>query len=229
MLKVLYAAGFRFVVCETRDTWKPIAAQPDPARVIAMPTPIPDYLVRQTPLRQGAERKMVIGFIGSFRAEKSPLWALDQVAKAQDEGRFVPGIELLIGTADTDFLQRWEGRALLIDTTARADYLRALEACDVVVLPYEEASYSYRVSGVLAEAVALGCLVVAPDLPTLRDQVLLPLPVGVCYKDRLELVDCVQRAIVMAGQPSSVLASQAHREIRSLDAVVDAIALMGAS
>jgi glycosyltransferase involved in cell wall biosynthesis len=171
----------------------------------------------------------VVGFIGSFRAEKSPLWALDLVAQAQAAGRFTPETELLIGTADADFLQRWEGRALLIDTTRRADYLRALEACDVVVLPYEESAYSFRVSGVLAEAVALGCVVVAPDLPALRDQVLLPQPVGVCYKDRLELVECVQRAIVMAGEPSTALATQAHRDIRSLDAVVAAIALMGAS
>jgi glycosyltransferase involved in cell wall biosynthesis len=172
---------------------------------------------------------MVVGFIGSFRAEKSPRWALDAIAAAIAEGRFTPPIEMLIGTADADFLDRWKDRATVMNTTLRADYLRALESCDVVVLPYDESAYSYRISGVLAEAVGLGCLVVAPDLPALRDQVGLPLPAGACYRDRSELVDCVQRAIDMARQPARALAVQAHREHRSMDAVTRAIARMGAA
>jgi glycosyltransferase involved in cell wall biosynthesis len=228
MLRALYAAGFRFVVYETLDTWHPVAARPDPSRVIAMPTPIAD-IARTAPVRDVAGRNMVVGFIGNFRAEKSPLWALDEIARARAAGRFAPAIDILIGTADTEFLARWKDRATVVDTTARADYLRALESCDVVVLPYDESSYSYRTSGVLAEAVALGCLVVAPDLPALRDQVGLPLPVGVCYKNRSELVDCVQRAIEMALQPARALATQAHCDHRSLGAVANAIARMGAS
>lgn len=228
MLRALYAAGFRFVVYETLATWTPVAAHPDPSRVIAMPTPIPD-LVRSAPMRDPAGRNIVVGFIGSFRAEKSPLWALDAVARASIEGRFTPPVDILIGTADKEFLGRWEDRATVIDTTARADYLRALESCDVVVLPYDESSYSWRISGVLAEAVALGCLVVAPDLPALRDQVGLPLPVGVCYKNRSEIVDAVQRAVEMALQPTRAEATRAHSDHRSLDAVANAIARMGGS
>jgi len=205
-----------------------VAVHPDPSRVIAMPTPIP-ALARSVPVRDPAGRKMVVGFIGSFRAEKSPRWALDAIAGASAEGRFTPPIELLIGTADAEFLDRWKDRATVMDTTQRADYLRALESCDVVVLPYDESAYSYRISGVLAEAVGLGCLVVAPDLPALRDQIGLPVPVGICYPDRAALVDCVQRAVEMARQPARAQAIQAHREHRSMEAVTQAIARMGAA
>jgi glycosyltransferase involved in cell wall biosynthesis len=228
MLRILYAVGFRFVVYETIDTWRPVAAHPDPSRIIAMPTPIPE-LARSAPVRDPVGRKMVVGFIGSFRAEKSPRWALEAIAGASAEGRFTPPIELLVGTADADFLERWKDRASVVNTTLRADYLRALESCDVVVLPYDESAYNYRISGVLAEAVGLGCLVVAPDLPALRDQVGLPLPAGACYRDRAELVECVQRAVDMARQPARAEAVQAHREHRSMDAVTRAIARMGAA
>jgi glycosyltransferase involved in cell wall biosynthesis len=228
MLRALYGAGFRFVVYETPETWAPIAAQPDPARVIAMPTPIPE-ISRHTPLRLDPERRIVVGFIGSFRAERSPLWALEAIEQALAAGELAPNVDLLVGTADPQFLERWKDRAQVIDTTTRADYLAALEACDVVVLPYDEPSYSYRTSGVLAESAALGCMVVAPDLPALRDQVGLPMPIGVCYKNRAELVDSVRRAVELAARPSRADATQAHREQRSGAAVDRAIARMGAS
>lgn len=228
MMRTLAATGFRFVVYESLDTWTPIASQPDPACVVALPTPIPS-LVRRAKVRDLVGRRVVVGFIGNFRAEKSPLWALDAIASASAEGRFTPAIDILIGTADAEFLARWKDRAVVIDTTTRADYLRALESCDIVVLPYDELSYSWRISGVLSEAVALGCLVVAPDLPTLRDQVRLPLPVGVCYQNRSELVDCVQRAIAMALGPERAQATQAHIDHRSIDTTAKVIACMGAS
>ncbi|AMM23861.1 glycosyltransferase [Variovorax sp. PAMC 28711] len=228
MMRTLAAVGFRFVVYESLDTWTPVAAHPDPARVIALPHPIPS-VVRRAPVRELAGRRIVVGFIGNFRAEKSPLWALDAIARASAEGRFTPAIDILIGTADAEFLDRWRDRAAVIDTTTRADYLRALESCDMVVLPYDELSYSWRVSGVLSEAVALGCLVVTPDLPTLRDQVGLPLPAGVCYKDRSELVDCVQRAIGIALRPAGAQATQAHIDHRSIVTTAKVIARMGAS
>jgi len=228
MLRAMYWAGFRFVVYETAESWAPIAERPDPQRVIAMPTPIPD-IVRRTPLPLDPERRVVVGFIGNFRAERSPLWALEAIEQARTEGRLPPAMDLLVGTTDAQFLARWKDRARVVDTTSRCDYLAALEACDVVVLPYDEPSYSYRTSGVLAESAALGCMVVAPDLPALRDQVKLPRPIGVCYKNRDELVDCVRRAVELAVRPERADASRAHREERSGAAVDRAIARMGAS
>lgn len=228
MLRALYVAGFRFVVNESLATWEPVAASPDPDRVIAMLTPVP-AIERLTPLRVDPERPIVIGFIGNFRAEKSPLWALEAVDKARAAGLFAAPTEILVGTSDAQFLARWKDRARVVDTTTRPDYLAALEACDVVVLPYDEPAYSYRTSGILAEAAALGCMVVAPDLPALRDQVSVPMPIGACYKTRGELADAVQQAVLMAMRPERAEATLAHREQRSVAAVERAIARMGAS
>lgn len=228
MLAVLERVGFRFVVGESLEGWRPVSSQPGPTSVVAMPWPMPDVM-RRGPARDPATQTVVVGFVGNFRAEKSPRWALDEVQRAREAGRFVPPIQLLVGTADKAFLAQWSERAVVIDTTTREDYLRALESCDVVVLPYDESSYSYRTSGVLGEAVAMGCMVVTPDLPVLRDQVMQPVPVGVCYASRADLVDCVEQAVALAKLPGRAAAIEAHRAYRSLDAMTRAIRQMAAS
>jgi len=137
----------------------------------------------------------VIGLVGHFRREKAPEWALERIAAAIVDGRL--HARLLVGSPDAAFRAAWSGRAEVIDTSAHGDYLDALRRSTVVVLPYPPAGYRYRVSGVLAEAVACGARVVVPDLPLLRAQVSRPAPVGAWYRDQDELLDAVDRTLAI--------------------------------
>lgn len=228
MLKTMYAAGFRFIVFETPEAWQPIASHVDPSRLTAIPHPLP--VLEPSVCRSNAsERRLVVGFVGNFRAEKSPLWALEQLARANEAGELSPPVDLLVGTADAAFRTLWKERATVVDTGAHADYLRALESCDVVMLPYDEGAYSYRVSGVLAEAVALGAAVVTPGVPVLRDQVRQPKPIGDCYVERAGFLDSLRKTMAIRRDPGFSDALEAHAKYRSLDHIAAIIARLTAT
>jgi hypothetical protein len=112
---------------------------------------------------------------------------------------------------------------VVVDFTTEAAYTEALRSCYIVVLPYDEEAYAYRVSGVLADAVAAGAVVVAPDLPILRDQLMLPASVGTCYGSRAALGDAVVRAMQLLHTRQLAQAFHAHENYRSIDGLKKAL------
>jgi hypothetical protein len=168
-------------------------------------------------------------FCDRILAGKSPQWALEALTHACADGSFRTPVDVVVGTSDTKFRAQWKARASVVDTTSCVDYVMASESSDVVILPYDESSYLYRASGVLAETVALGCMVVAPDLPVLRDQVMKPVRVGACYRHRAEVIDCVQRAIDLALLPAHAEAFPARRNYQSRGAASNLISRLAAS
>ncbi len=220
MMRLLYAAGFNFLVYDTVDVFEPIAT-PRPGRVVAVPFPVPEIPRPDTPARP--PDRITIGFVGAFRPEKSPEWAIRRLADAIAAGKLPSHVSLLIGNDDEHVLAQWAHVARTVNTDSYSDFLAALSLCDIVVLPYDEQLYQYRCSGVFSEAVALGCLIVAPDIPGLHQQINLPQPVGACYASRDDLEDAVLRAIAMTSDPALPEAFAAQRRHRSLDGLTQAL------
>lgn len=222
ILKLLSELGFRFVLYENVEAWHVILGKAaPPSKVYAIPLPFPVETVGR--VRTYPVSTVTVGFVGNFRKEKSPTWALDALIAAFTPNGEMSGCQLLVGSPDAEFRESYAQHARVIDTTIYESFVDALKACDVVVLPYEPESYAYRSSGVLAEAVAYGCAVVAPDLPTLRDQVFYPAAVGACYASQADFVVAVQKAVslVRAGKLEAALA--AHHALRGAAGVHDAL------
>jgi glycosyltransferase involved in cell wall biosynthesis len=213
VLRLLRHIGFRFVVFEDANAWKVI--EPDVGTLdLVRSIPLPF----QTELNKADRRKerstLTVGFVGNFRKEKSPMWALDILAKACVSNESLYSCELLVGTPDPEFRDLCAHHGRVVDTGSYSSYLDALFSCDVVVLPYDPSSYAYRSSGVLAEAVACGCAVVVPDVPTLRDQVFYPSPVGACYADQEGLIGAVQSAVALVRSGKLEAALKDHYSAR---------------
>ena len=218
MLQALHTLGFGFMTFETRSAWEAVGPPRAAGRIVSMPYPL--VAVES---RAGRDGDTVIGFVGNYRKEKSPDWALKAIVEAQRSGVLGTKTQLLIGTSDAAFREQWAARAVVIDTTTEAAYTQALRTCDIVVLPYDEEAYAYRVSGVLADAVAAGAVVVAPDLPILRDQLMLPASVGACYASRAALEDAVVRAMQLLHTRQLDEAFRAHESYRSIDGLKRAL------
>jgi glycosyltransferase involved in cell wall biosynthesis len=222
ILRVLRRVGFGFVLFEDASAWNVIEPNAGPlANVRSIPLPFQSE--KKETHRRNAGAKLMVGFVGNFRKEKSPIWALEILAKAFSPQGLLPDCELLVGSPDAEFRAGCLSYARVIDTGTYASYLAALDACDIVVLPYDGASYAYRSSGVLAEALTCGCAVVVPDVPTLRNQVLDPIPIGSCYADQSGLIAAVQAAaaIVRSGSFGAVL--DAHYAVRGPASVYSAL------
>lgn len=76
----------------------------------------------------------------------------------------------------------WADRLTFRDTTAPADFDRAIQSCRMIYFPYPEALYYYRVSGLLTDAVRNRVPVLVPDYPMLRHQVETPVRIGQVYE-----------------------------------------------
>ena len=220
MMRLLYAAGFNFLVYDTVEVFAPIAP-PRPGRVVAVPFPVADIARPDAPARRPGQ--LTIGFVGAFRPEKSPDWALRRVAAAIACGQLPSNVSLLLGIDDDHVLAQWSHVARTVNTNCYADFLRTLSMCDILVLPYDEQVYQYRCSGVFSEAVALGCLIVAPDIPGLHEQVNLPQPVGALYSCRDALEDALLRAIAMTSDAALPEAFATQRRHRSIDGLTQAL------
>ncbi len=220
MLRSLYAAGFNFLVYDTLEVFEPIAP-PRAGRVVAVPFPLPDIPRQDRSLR--SPEVLTIGFVGGVRPEKSPGWAIRRISDLIEAGRLPSQVRLLIGADEKDFLRQWAHVAETVNTTSYAAFLETLSRCDIVVLPYDERVYQYRCSGVFAEAVVLGCVIVAPDIPGVHEQINLPQAVGACYAGRAALEDAVLRAIAMTSDPALPQAFAAQRRHRSLDGLTQAL------
>lgn len=186
VLRFLNYIGFQFLVYESVDLWsKALKSGSSPDGVFSIPHPV------------GANASSVkndditVGIIGNFRKEKSPEWAIKKLIEHKIDSDNFSNFRILIGSPDQEFLDQYRGidGVSIINTKKRERYLSALQRVNILFLPYDESAYSFRVSGVLSEAVSSHALVVAPCLPGIKEQLSLPSSVGECYVSRDQLLD----------------------------------------
>lgn len=174
-LRRLERAGFRFVFFETvpAEPLRSLGLNPDLHRSLPLPVaacPPPRATRLHTPPR--------IGIVGQYRREKGMDAAIFELLNQHT----IP-LRLRIGVPNPDvfrhapaFARRAEFE--LLDTGADADYHRFLSECDLLVLNYEASSYTWRPSGLIADAAAAGTPVITPDFPVQRIQSQTPGPIG---------------------------------------------------
>lgn len=225
-LKFLRNIGFRFVLYDDRSGWEAVEKGEIPlSSVCTIPSPMPK--IPDTEQDKNTKNNLIkIGFIGNFRKEKSPRWAVEKLLPELGESGVLSGCSLLIGTSDPDLRARFAHVAEVVDTSSYQAFLEALHACDVVVLPYDPVSYAYRVSGVLSEAVACGCAIVVPDIQSLRDQISQPALVGACYANGNSIVEAVKSAITLVRDSHFQDAIELHKRHRGQESLRQVLSAM---
>lgn len=206
-LRLLARMGFQFLVFEDASLWTQVLGQQTKSAIRTAPFPAPIW---PAPDRLSSSSAPVVGLIGNFRPEKSPVWALEIAIRLASDTR--RPFQLLVGSNEPAFLQCWQGRgAIAVDTTRYSDYKAALARCDVVVLPYDVGMYFGRASGVTAEAIASGCAVVVPNLPVLRSQTSHPTLAGVTFSGQESFAAAILGALGLSstGNFRSVAAQHA--------------------
>lgn len=132
--------------------------------VASLPFPL-DWSVLGRPPRE--EREPVVGYLGSARAEKGFPAFVDGVTAATPTPSIFAQTFRIPGDEDPAHPGRVERLracgATIVDHGLRgAAFAEAFARVDVLVLPYRAAEYAHRNSSLLAEALGLGRVVVAP-------------------------------------------------------------------
>jgi glycosyltransferase involved in cell wall biosynthesis len=213
ILRLLYRTGIRLACLETTAGLAELGLAPDPRRILALPHPLGDL----APARPRADpaRQAIVGVVGKMRAEKGAEEILQTLLDLRERGELA---RLMIACPEPDIRNRWRARGFeAIDTGDRSAYLEALDRCDVVILNYRRDRYFYRASGVAADAIARGALVICPDFPLLRHLLTEPAPVGALYAGLEDLGRAIQEALALRGSASDPWS--AHKRARSPAAI----------
>ncbi|MGB0723248.1 MAG: hypothetical protein ACPGU7_12730 [Gammaproteobacteria bacterium] len=212
-LWLLGRLGFRFFVQEDTAGMESILGERLHTQVLSLPHALPT-----TPLSSTAKARHagppVLGVVGTMRPEKGNLELLDRLIEMRDGLGNEGGFELLVGCPEGAPLEQARRRGCtVVDTTDKADYQRAIAACDVLVFNFQAADYHYRCSGTIAEAIAQNVLVVAPDFPLIRHQVMWPAPAGACFSSLDALPEAIETALgLLADRESRCAAHRSQRD-----------------
>lgn len=161
------------------------------ARSIQLAHPLPrQSFAERAPL---GGRKVRIGVVGMLRPDKPILPLIEQLSEFI---QVQTDLELVVGTP---FWQRSpdlvERSFTLVDTTTPEQYAALLDSLDIVVTAFDRDSFYFRPSGVINDAVAAGCYVLAPHFPVFMSQLSTPCRVGRTYTDDTDLVAVLTEAV----------------------------------
>jgi len=139
--------------------------------------PIP-VAIRRSPRRDSsgqAGKKITITYVGAIRRERGfqllPKLAEHLALRKADRAIHLvvqaggldkvddPQVQMVLST-----LERYTGTVEIVRGSLSPDrYSELLQAADLILLPYDASRYVARSSGVLAEALSIGCPTVVPD------------------------------------------------------------------
>ncbi|MDD5460856.1 MAG: hypothetical protein PHG00_04370 [Methylococcales bacterium] len=175
VLKALLKFGMHPLFLDTEAGLKELKVELPNNQYLVLPLPI-----IKTHQRSMQDNKFTIGIIGDNRKEKK----IADIAEIVDGICIINGMRLLIGSTDKSLLDTWHNKgAKTINTTDAENYVQAFCLSDVIVLNYDLASYYYRISGVICDAIAANTVIVCPDFPILKDQVTRLGCVGITFSE----------------------------------------------
>lgn len=119
------------------------------------------------PAETGAESSVRFGFFGSAFGSKGIALLHRAVQQRCAAGNWPHRVDLVLPAGAKGIVDNFSGFGPKVQATSRArtnaEFLQAMAAVDVVLLPYDPAHYGDKLSGVLFEALALGKPVVVTD------------------------------------------------------------------
>ena len=221
LFKVYCFLGYRFILNETCSVLEEFEFNcSEINRHISMLHPVLEYNNSVFSTHHDDNSIKKVGIIGKFGKGKKILENLNRLLALQDSMNF----SLIIGTDNLNYFGDIDlGKAKLISTSRREDYLSALALCDVVVLGYERSQYFFRCSGVAADAISCKTYVVCPDFPLLNSQTNHPSKVGVLYDSDSSLEYMLQEALQLVSSDNNSAFEKHHYE-RSIKNVTDKLA-----
>jgi hypothetical protein len=177
---------------------------------------------------------VTLGLLGMPRIEKGgPSWGtlLLQIADRRPEVSFNLHVR---DRSEADSLQRMfasrgDGRSLTLSPApiSRADYLTSIQACDLMLMPYNAKRYAMRASGVFADALAAGRPVVAPNNTWLSDRLSEGWGAGEIFDDGGDppFISALERALDRLADLKVTAAERAPawREAQSVEAFLEQI------
>lgn len=193
-LRSIFGVGFRAVVLESASGVKGLVTAAASRKISELRMPM---IERQLPDHRHRDNSLKIGIVGGVRKEKnaSPL-ILKLVRYCKDK----KNVELVVGTSNPSAAKNMspELSYTVIDTTNEEDYVKCLQDLDILVINYRAEDYYYRTSGVILDAISCSTMVVFPDFPIFREQVLNPAPFGIPYSGLDGLNDALDACIGLA-------------------------------
>jgi glycosyltransferase involved in cell wall biosynthesis len=189
--------NFKAVLLEIDDHILPEKFRLPSTSKLIIPHPIVSEVVPRLKLgeRLPADTKIKIGVVGTIRPDKPIAKLIEKLQHylASNSNR----CELIIGTPlaqkpaylDQLGIQIW-------DTTREENYFELLRQIDILVTDFDRDRYYYRTSGVISDAAACGCYVIAPDYPVIKHQITSPVAIGSTFKSFDELDHLLDRAII---------------------------------
>lgn len=219
ILKTLYRTGIRLGCFETTAGFDDLGIRPSPDRLLVLPHPIKPVAPPRPP--RSATELPVIGVIGAVRAEKGVDEILTTLLDLRQRGR-LPS-HLILGCPAPERVVQWQHEFEVVDTSAPASYVAALDRCDVVVLNYRPDRYFLRPSGVAADAISRRTVVVCPDFPLMRHQLTQPLPAGTLFASLDDLERAIHEALALApgATPDAWLVHETARGAAAIAPILD--------
>jgi len=209
-MKLLLRLGFRFVVPESAAGFSQVlGTQPDDV-VATLPFGLP-----QDSRAKVRDRKIVT-VMGGDRKEKGGLDIVDRVMRAVGD-RHDDWIVRVASRSRTVLARAAEHGWTALDTSAEASWQACLAESSVLVVDYPAASYYYRPSATICDAISAGAAVVAPDYPVLRAQLSTPCEVGCVLEEGRTMISALETAMAIgSGSEEPFRRYLAHRGPRAL-------------
>ena len=159
---------------------------------ILIKTPAPIF-INELNKNFDKKSKLNVGIIGLIRADKPILPLLNVLNNYKNPNI---DIEFYIGFPLDENLKILNNFSFKhIDTIEDINYLKFIESLDIAVGYYEKESFYNRSSGVLNDALCLGCFAVVPAYPVFIEQVTNPVKVGETYCEINDIPRALDNAI----------------------------------
>jgi len=200
---------------EIKDTGLPPTLRFDHSLAIPHPVPVDP----PAPRAAHPAGRVRIGIVGRVRADK-PIVELARQLRIFAAAH--PTCDLVFATPFWQWPDGFDTLGMeVIDTTDPEVYAQTLASLDIVAMDADRLSFAFRASGIINDAAAAGCLVVAPDLPVFVAQMTTPVTVGLTYRSLAELPEALARAVACLPLDPAITAQ--WREYRSHERVLQAL------
>ena len=168
---------------------------------------------------------MRVGIVGSLRPEQRSESALELIRNYRAQSKI--SYDIVIGSNDRDRLEQFNADDVSLSFfRGEEDYWRCLESIDIVVVNYDPARYFWRTSGIVADAVSSGSVVVAPNFPVISRQLEVPNKVGFCFFDPSSFGDALSKAFLLAKNDDPRIRSERYCAGRSVPEISCCLAKM---